>query len=184
PEEGDLEAQFRPALGLQPPRHVPPLLTVIRVRAMIAGKFKLVAGRYQGKGQARGKELPAIHQSSFTARTGPMPVASRPERKAVREESKTKSKDKPINSPYGRCTSMLQLNDCRLTTWISTRLMAPPSARPTATPSSASSPPSAASIAPIWPRVMPNSRRRASTIAPTLEERPNSPTSTATASSA
>src|SRR6185503_9874621 len=31
---------------------------------------------------------------------------------------------------------------------------------------------------------MPNSRRRASTIAPTLAERPNKPTSTATASSA
>ena len=123
-----------------------------------------------------------------TARTGPWLIASLPERMAVRMESATRTTTNENRSSTGKCISIPQLKDCRLMTNTSTRLIAAPAARPASAPSAASSPPSAASIAAICRRVrprwrsMPNSRRRASTTAPRLEERPNSPTSTATAS--
>src|SRR5206468_4064026 len=103
-EEGDLEA-----VGLiEPAGDVPPFDAEFRMRAVIARKLEFVArcdsrirdlaaecggGKAQsGQGEKERSSSkprksgsdPEFHQSSRTARTGPMPMASLPERMAVR----------------------------------------------------------------------------------------------------
>jgi hypothetical protein len=51
------------------------------------------------------------YQSSLTARTGPMLIASRPDTTAVRTESRTRMKARRSSSPMGQCISMPQLKD-------------------------------------------------------------------------
>jgi putative ABC transport system permease protein len=123
-EERDLEAEA----VLEPAGDVPPLDAKLGMRAVIARKDEprvgrhiriAHAGRPSGGGQEREPhEGAAAHgyQSSRTARTGAMPVASRPASSAVSTASAMSSTMKPASSRYGGCSSMLQLNDCRFTT--------------------------------------------------------------------
>src|SRR5207302_4462448 len=121
-EEGDLEAH-RPA---EPAGDIPPLGAVVRMRAVIARKNKLRPRRDQRIAQLRrprderqahqaDKGAPS-HQSSRTARTGPIPIASLPEAIAVMTARKIKSAISAARSRKGTCSSMLQLNDWRLIT--------------------------------------------------------------------
>src|SRR6266513_5980465 len=121
-EESDLEAH-RP---VEPAGDIPPLGAVLRMRAVIAGKNKTRPRRDHRIAQLRrpGDERQAQqadkgappHQSSRTARTGPIPIASLPETIAVTTARKIKSAINAARRRKGTCNSMLQLNDWRLIT--------------------------------------------------------------------
>src|SRR5262249_62408342 len=83
-----LEAEW----SIQPAGEVPPLGPKGRMRAVVAreherarGDGRIVHLRRPGaeRKQSAGQEAAAFHQSSRTARTGPIPMASRPETMAV-----------------------------------------------------------------------------------------------------
>ena len=96
-EEGDLEAD--PAV--EPAGDVPPFDAEIGMRAVIAWKRQPVPGNdarivhFRGPGGERqsgeAEKSAPPHQSSRTARTGPMPIASLPDTMAVSTASATSS---------------------------------------------------------------------------------------------
>ena len=140
--------------------------------------------------ERRDEERPPPHyQSSLTARTASPAIAARALAVAVAAAATSMTAQNAASGTHGIAMSMLQWNDCRFTTWIRIRLMTAPSPSPTARPSALTARPSVASIAPICRRVsprwrsIPNSRRRASTSAPKLDDRPVSPITSATSSS-
>src|SRR5882762_6485857 len=198
-KESDLHAEFLAADRLEPAGDVPPLAAELRMAAVVARELQRRALAHRrilalpvdedGEQGARQREREP-HQSSFTARTASPLIARRPLAIAVNVASTSITATNSARSCQGRCNSMPQWNDCRFTTWISTRLINQPSERPTARPRALTNSPCAASMEPIcrlvipmW-RNTPNSRRRASTSAPKLEESPKRPITTATASSA
>src|SRR5437764_8810838 len=117
-EEGDLEAER----AIQPAGDVPPFGAELRMRAVIARENErawrdarvvdLFRAREQGKKAESEKPAP-LHQSSRTARTGPMPIASRPETIAVTTASATRMPISQPSSANGGCRSIVQLNDWR-----------------------------------------------------------------------
>src|SRR5437879_7761648 len=103
-EEGDLEAH-RP---VEPAGDVPPLGAVLGMRAVIARELQAMVRNDLGIRRQREQleEVPSSHQSSRTARTGPIPIASFPERIAVKTARPTRIKIKTPNNPYGGCSSI------------------------------------------------------------------------------
>src|SRR5439155_23425435 len=101
---------------------------VLGMRAVIARELQAMVRNDLGIRRQREQleEVPSSHQSSRTARTGPIPIASFPERIAVKTARPTRIKIKTPNNPYGGCSSMLQLNDWRFTSLTRTRLLAAP----------------------------------------------------------
>src|SRR2546430_10396531 len=102
------------------------------MRAVIARELQAMVRNHLGIRRQREQleEIPSFHQSSRTARTGPIPIASFPETIAVKTARPTRIKIKTPNNPYGGCSSMLQLNDWRFTPSTTTRRRAPPPAKP------------------------------------------------------
>src|SRR5215211_390607 len=180
-EEGDLEPD-RPAVGaIKPASEIPPFCAIGRMRAMIARKAEFLAWHHDGIGGLRtrrgrgpsegdreqGKHKPRLHhQSSLTARTASRETARRPATVAVAAAVPISAVATPRMSPQGMRVVMVQLNDCGLITWIRIWLSAIPIVMPAAMPTSPRSAPSMASIATIWPlliptwRIMPNSLMR------------------------
>src|SRR5712691_882342 len=198
-KKSDLHAELPAAGRLEPARDVPPFAAELRMAAVVSRELQhralahrriltLAVDEEGAQGEQQREREP--HQSSFTARTASPLIACRPLAIAVNVASTSITATNSARSCQGRCTSIPQWNEWRLTTWMSTRLITQPSVRPTARPRALTNNPCAASMAPICRRVIPmwrstpNSRRRASTRAPKLEESPNSPMTTATASSA
>src|SRR3989442_3079147 len=144
-EEGDLEAH-RP---VEPAGDVPPLGAVVGMRAVIARELQAMVRNDAGIRRQREQleKIPSFHQSSRTARTGPIPIASLPETIAVITARRINSAINAARRTKGTCSSMLQLNDWRFTPQTKTTPMAAPAARPASAPGSASNPPSAAAIA-------------------------------------
>src|SRR6188508_2211812 len=93
PEEGNLKPQGFSKLGLQPAGDVPPLLAIVGMRSVVGREIEDFPRRDQRKGDARGEKVPAPHQSSLTARTGSMPMASLPAHQAVRTANDTNTND-------------------------------------------------------------------------------------------
>src|SRR5258706_16198579 len=118
------------------------------MRAVVARKLQPVIRRHQRKSQARENEITPLHQSSFTARTGPMPVASLPDNHAVTAARHTRTREKPTSSPYGGWRAMLQFNDWRVGTWGGKR-------------GRGGAPPTAAGAPPTAPQPPPRARRAA-----------------------
>src|SRR5258708_26164051 len=121
-KEGDLES-----LGtIQPSGDVPPLAAEFGMRAMVARKFErswtndrvlhLPGPRKRREKRQCEKRTSLHYQSSRTARTGPMPIASLPETMAVATANTSKMTTSVVSRSSGGWSSMLQLNDCRLTT--------------------------------------------------------------------
>src|SRR6266571_8231240 len=198
-KKSDLHAEFPAARRLEPAGDVPPFAAELRMAAVVARELQHCALAHRRiltlrvdedgeRGEHQREREP--HQSSFTARAASPLIACRPLAIAVNVASTSITATNSAKSCQGRCSSIPQWNEWRFTTWMSTRLITQPSVRPTARPRALTSSPCAASMEPICRRVIPmwrstpNSRRRASTSAPKLEESPKRPIATATASSA
>src|SRR5258708_8783603 len=121
-KEGDLES----LRTVQPAGDVPPLAAEFGMRAMVAREFErswtndrvlhLPGPRKRRKKRQCEKRTSLHYQSSRTARTGPMPIASLPERTAVTTANTSRTVTSVTRRRMGGCSSMLQLNDCRFTT--------------------------------------------------------------------
>src|SRR6266850_390173 len=119
------ERDLKPERSVQPARDVPPLGAEFGMRAVVAREFErarlydrvlnLLGARGERQERAH-EEQPPPHQSSRTARTGPIPMASRPERMAVTTASTRRMATRAVKRTNGGWSSMLQLNDCRFTT--------------------------------------------------------------------
>src|SRR6266508_473535 len=198
-KKSDLHAELLAAGRLEPAGDVPPFAAELRMAAVVARElqrhalahrriFTLPMDQDGAQGEREREREP--HQSSFTARTASPLIACRPLAIAVNVASTSITATNSARSRQGRCSSIPQWNEWRLTTWMSTRLITQPSVRPTARPTALTKRPCAASMAPICRRVIPmwrstpNSRLRESTSAPKLEESPKRPITTTTASSA
>src|SRR6185295_7921079 len=95
------------------------------------------------------------HQSSRTAFTASNDSARRPESHAVPAAAAISPTVTVTNNVTGKRVCIVQWNDCGLTTWISTWLIASPKPIPATTPTVPNSAPSVSSIALICFRVTP-----------------------------
>src|SRR5690348_16175389 len=123
-EEGHLKTHR----VVEPTGDVPPLGAELRMRAVVAREGESPPRSHlrindvcrpcapNERKYRQKQEIPAPHQSSRTARTGPMPIASRPESTAVITARTMRTVTRESKSTNGGCRSMLQLNDCRFTT--------------------------------------------------------------------
>src|SRR5206468_12422323 len=139
-EKSDLHAELPAARRLEPSGDVPPFAAELRMAAVVARELQRCALAHRRiialpvdedgtQGERQGGHEP--HQSSFTARTASPLIAGRPLAIAVNVASTSITATNSARSRQGRCSSIPQWNDCRFTTWISTRLITQPSVRPT-----------------------------------------------------
>src|SRR5258706_4140007 len=157
-KKSDLHAELFAAGRFEPASDVPPFAAELRVAAVVAPELQRYALAHRriltlpvdedepGGERYRQREP---HQSSFTARTASPLIACRPLAIAVNVASTSITATNSARSCQGRCSSIPQWNEWRLTTWMSTRLITQPRARPTARPRALTSKPCAASMEPI-----------------------------------
>ena len=198
-EERDLEPEVVAARRPQPARDVPPLGAKGRVAPWSRGK-RARSPAHLGNHLARRRVREMRQGRSGVARKarrltsppsprahGP-PIAWRPLATAVTVASATSTSANTASSSHGRMQVHAPVEGLAVHHVDQDQADHPahdePGRAERAEPAlEASMAPTCRRVMPRW-RSMPNSRRRASTIAPRLEDRPTSPTSTATSSSA
>src|SRR5258706_1623225 len=165
PEERHLESH-RSALGLELSGHVPPLDAMFRMRTGIAREHEHLAGNdcrkvgsLNHEGQDEHEESnEGLHASSFTASTASLRTAKDALTRAPKAHRAMIAASSAASAPSGQCTSRLQWNDWRFTTYTSTRLMAAPETSPMKAPSAPVAAPSRARMRSTSRRVRPRKR--------------------------